>query len=143
MSGLEGPAVGLGARVAIAAATHFFRTSEFDRLCARLAERFEDRVPYTASDYAGWSRTCPLEHTPLPPRRSPQRGGFRVTAATGSWCARGCGPAEGGAGRNCATPGDCPTFPAARGRPGRPRAMRVCSACARCTARDVTSATTT
>jgi len=55
MSGLEGPAVGLGARVAIAAATHFFRTSEFDRLCARLAERFEDRVPYTASDYAGWA----------------------------------------------------------------------------------------
>lgn len=55
MSGLEGPAVGLGAKAAIAGAKHFFRTTDFDRLCARLAERFEDRVPYTANDYGRWA----------------------------------------------------------------------------------------
>lgn len=56
MSGLEGPAVGLGVKAATAAAKHLFKRSEFDRLCGRLAERFEDRVPYTASDYRRWAK---------------------------------------------------------------------------------------
>ena len=55
MSGLEGPAVALGAKAAIATAKHFFESSEFDRLCARLAERFEERVPYAATDYGRWA----------------------------------------------------------------------------------------
>lgn len=55
MSGLEGPATGLGVKAAVAAAKHFFKSSEFDRLCVRLAERFEDRVPYTANDYGRWA----------------------------------------------------------------------------------------
>lgn len=57
MSGLEGPAFSLGAKAAIATAKRFFRTSEFERLCARLSERFEARVPYTAADYARWAES--------------------------------------------------------------------------------------
>lgn len=55
MSGLEGPALGLGAKAAVAAAKRFFETTEFGRLCARLADRFGDQVPYTAGDYARWA----------------------------------------------------------------------------------------
>jgi hypothetical protein len=55
MTGLEGPAASLGTKLAIAAAKRFFRSNEFDRLCERLAERFGDRVPYTARDYALWA----------------------------------------------------------------------------------------
>src|SRR4051794_35185491 len=55
MSGLEGPAIGLGLKVAVAAGKRFFRTTEFERLCKRLAERFSDRTEYSAADFAAWS----------------------------------------------------------------------------------------
>lgn len=55
MSGLEGPAGSLALRLAIAAGRRFARTTEFERLCGRLAERFSDRVPYGADDYAAWA----------------------------------------------------------------------------------------
>jgi hypothetical protein len=55
MTGLEGPALAVGVKAGIVAAERFFKTTEFDRLCARLAERFEDRVPYSARDYARWA----------------------------------------------------------------------------------------
>jgi hypothetical protein len=56
MSGLEGPAVGLGFKLAVAAGKRFFRTTEFERLCKRLAERFPDRTAYSAADFAAWSK---------------------------------------------------------------------------------------
>ena len=55
MTGLEGPAISLGVKVAITAGRRFFTTTEFERLCARLAERFLDRTAYSAADYAAWS----------------------------------------------------------------------------------------
>jgi TPR repeat protein len=33
------------------------RSTEFDRLCERLSERFESLVPYTAADYALWAES--------------------------------------------------------------------------------------
>ena len=57
MSGLEGPAIGLGIQAALAAARRFTKTTEFERLCRRLADRFGDRVPLGASDYARWAES--------------------------------------------------------------------------------------
>jgi len=56
MSGLEGPAISLGFKLAVAAGKKFFRTTEFERLCKRLEERFRDRSPYSAADFAAWSK---------------------------------------------------------------------------------------
>ena len=55
MTGFEGPAIGLGIQAAIAAAKRFAKKSEFDLLCRRLADRFSERVPLSASDYASWA----------------------------------------------------------------------------------------
>jgi hypothetical protein len=53
MSGLEGPAASL----AIAAAKRFVRTTEFDRLCSALADRFGERTGYGAGSFADWSKS--------------------------------------------------------------------------------------
>jgi hypothetical protein len=55
MSGAEGPAFSLGLKLAVAAGKRFFKTTEFGRLCQRLADRFGDRTPYGAADYAAWA----------------------------------------------------------------------------------------
>ena len=52
---LEGVGAGLAAKAAIAAGKRFLRSTEFDRLCQRLSERFESVVPFTAADYASWA----------------------------------------------------------------------------------------
>jgi hypothetical protein len=56
MTGLEGPAGSVAFKLAVAAGRRFARTTEFERLCARLANRFGDRTPYGPDDYAVWSR---------------------------------------------------------------------------------------
>lgn len=56
MTGIEGPAAGVGARLAGKVVQEFFKTTEFERLCSRLATRFSDRLPYTSADFALWSR---------------------------------------------------------------------------------------
>jgi len=56
MSGLEGPALKFGFKVAVAAGNRFFKTTEFDRLCHRLSEGFNDRTAFSAADFAVWSQ---------------------------------------------------------------------------------------
>src|SRR5688572_3694807 len=56
MTGLEGPALSLALKAAAAAGTRFVATDEFDRLCARLAERFGDVTPLGAGDYRRWAQ---------------------------------------------------------------------------------------
>jgi hypothetical protein len=58
MMPLEGAGAGLAAKAAVAAGKRFFRSTEFDRLCERLSERFEGLVPYTAADYASWAESA-------------------------------------------------------------------------------------
>jgi hypothetical protein len=55
MTGAEGPVLSLGLKLATAAGKRFFKSTEFDRLCGRLAERFGELTSYVAADYAAWA----------------------------------------------------------------------------------------
>jgi hypothetical protein len=51
MSGLEGPALS----AAVALAKRFARTTEFERLCSGLAERFGEQTGYGPSNFTAWA----------------------------------------------------------------------------------------
>jgi hypothetical protein len=55
MSGIESFLASAAGRSALAAARRFARTSEFERLCVRLAERFGAQTGWSATEFQSWA----------------------------------------------------------------------------------------
>jgi Tfp pilus assembly protein PilF len=56
MSGLESAAIGLLYKAASSRTSRFFESTEFERLCQRLADRFAQQAPLGAADYELWAK---------------------------------------------------------------------------------------
>jgi tetratricopeptide (TPR) repeat protein len=60
VSGLEGPAFGIAGKAGLAALKLWAASSEFDRLCERLAARFGEQTGFSAAAFADWGKNEPF-----------------------------------------------------------------------------------
>jgi len=56
MSGLEGPALGMAGKAGLALLKRWTESSDFDRLCERLATRFGEQTGFSAAAFADWGK---------------------------------------------------------------------------------------